>query len=231
MTPATPGAQATVSDARVVFNYYLEATSAPSFRRIGLQCHDGSFVYPETTCQVDAAAFAGAFNCLWRALETRTTFNYYYTAKTAAFAELVRIVTPNKADPCGFTAHARFWTMGVQMPIEGAKGVRLLCRTLRNGFAHFNFRYINVAPSRYFLQMNLALPTHIPQPDVANNYRIFICDWNKDRAGFMDPESDTRIIETHFAHLRYHLFMFLARFFTEPDREPYRDILTGRPIA
>src|SRR5947208_2236268 len=121
--------------------------------------------------------------------------------------------------------------MDVQMPISGAQGVRLLCRTLRNGFAHFNFRYINVAPSLYFPQMNLALPAHIPQPDVAKNYRIFICDWNKHRGGFLDPDSDTRIIETHFAHLRYHLFMFLARFFTKPDREPYRDILTGQPIT
>jgi hypothetical protein len=168
---------------------------------------------------------------LWGALKTETTFGYYYAAKTAAFSELVRIITPNEPDPQGFTAHARFWKMNVHMPICGAKGVRLLCRTLRNGFAHFNFRYIDVAPLRYFPQMNLALPAHIPEPDVANNYRIFICDWNKQRGDFMDPDSDTRIIETHFAHLRYHLFMFLARLFTEPDREPYRDILTGQPIT
>jgi hypothetical protein len=59
----------------------------------------------------------------------------------------------------------------------------------------------------------------------------YICDRNKQRGGFMDPNSDTRIIETHFAHLRYHLFMFLARFFSEPDHEPYQDILTGQSIS
>jgi hypothetical protein len=219
-----------ISDASAMFDSYLEATRGHSFCRIDARLGDGNFSYPESTLQADAAGFATAFNCLRRALEDRATFDHCYKAKRAAFDELVRIVTPNSPDPNRFTAHARLWVMDVNTPVPDARTAELLCRTLRNGFAHFNFRYIDVTPSNYFQRISLALPAHIPEPNVANNYRIFICDWNKKRGNFMAPGSDTRIIETHFAHLRYHLFMFLARFFTEPNR-PYSDILTGEAIA
>jgi hypothetical protein len=231
MTTLTTESKAIVSDACVMFDCYLEATRGPAFRRIGAQSGDGNFSYPETTLQADAGAFAGAFNCLWRALENHATFDHCYAAKRTAFDEFVRIVTPNAPDPKNFTTHARFWTMDAETPVADARAMRLLCKTLRNGFAHFNFRYIDVTPLNYFQRMSLALPTHIPEPDLARNYRIFICDWNKRCGDFMGLGSDTRIIETHFAHLRYHLFMFLARFFTEPDHDPYVDILTGETIA
>lgn len=231
MTAPTLAAKAIVSDARAMFDYYLQATTEPSFRRIASQSPDGIFLYPEATCQADAGAFAGVFNCLWRALGTPGTFQHYYAAKTTAFAELVQIVTPNTPDPHRFTTHARFWMMDIQTPVADANAVHRLCRTLHNGFSHFNFRYIDVAPSDYFRQMDLALPPHIPDPTAPSAYRIFICDWNKQRRGFMQPGSDTRIVETHFAHLRYHLFLFLARFFSEPGIGGYHDILTDELIS
>jgi hypothetical protein len=106
-----------------------------------------------------------------------------------------------------------------------------LCRTLRNGFDHFNFRYLNVTPREYFNKLALPLPGTIIDPDLAANYRIFICDWKSDRAEFMEPTSDTRVIGTQFARLRYSLFRFLADFFSEPGRTPYRDILTLLPLT
>ena len=228
MTTLTTESKAIVSDARAIFDSYLEATRHVSFCRI-VPLGGGNFRYPETTIQVDALAFAGVLNCLWGALQDQATFDRCYDAKQRAFDELVRIVTPNAPDPQNFATHARFWRMDAEATVSDAKSVRSVCRTLRNAFAHFNFRYIDVTPSKYFERMSLALPTHIPEPGLARNYRIFICDWKC--GAFMAPDSDTRIIETHFAHLRYHLFMFLARFFTEPDHDPYVDILTGKMIA
>lgn len=230
MTSLTTESKTIISDARVMFESYLEATRGHSFRRIDAQSDDGNFFYPESTLQADAAGFANAFNCLRRTLEDKATFDYCYHVKRMAFDELARIVIPNTPDSKRFTTQARFWVMDVATPVLDARTAELLCRTLRNGFAHFNFRYINVTPSNYFQRLGLALPAHIPEPDVAQNYRIFICDWNKRRGDFMAPGSDTRIIETHFAHLRYHLFMFLARFFTAPNHS-YVDILTGETIA
>jgi len=162
-------------------------------------------------------------------MEDQATFDRYYEAKPLAFADLARNVTPNEPDVRGFTTHARFWNAATQVPVTDKEGMRSLCRTLRNGLAHFNFRYVNVAPSEYFSRMGLPLPGHLPQPNEAQHYRIFICDWNP-KYSFMDPRSDTRIIETHFAHFRYHLFMFLARLFSTPEHEPYEDILTQQLI-
>ena len=231
MNALTHDAQGILGDARTIFDYYLAATQYPSFIRIGGKVANGIFWYPENTVQVDVGAFAGVFICLWRAIAIGKNFRYYYMTKPEAFAELARIVTPNDPDTREFTSHARFWKFNVRTPVIGVDGMKELCRTLRNGFAHFNFRYIDVAPSDYFRQMNLLLPNFIPQPDVANNYRIFICDWNKSGTKkFMEPDSETRIIETHFAHLRYHLFMFLARLFSEPDHQ-YKDILTLQTIS
>jgi hypothetical protein len=56
-----------------------------------------------------------------------------------------------------------------------------------------------------------------------------VCDWLPSKA-FIDPASDTRIVETHFAHLRYQLFRFLAYFFMSRPGQ-YIDILTNEPMA
>jgi hypothetical protein len=216
-----------VADARVAFDCYLAATN--TFCRTKLLA-DGNFMYPKDTIQADVAAFAGSFIYVWRAIENCPTFDQYYAAKPLAFKELARIVTPNDQDAQGFTSHARFWKYATPTPVTDRDGMRSLCRTLRNGLAHFNFRYVDVAPSEYFPRMGLTLPPYVLQPDIAGHYRIFICDWKKSKT-FMDPKSDTRIIETHFAHFRYHLFMFLARLFSAPGHELYEDILTRQPIT
>jgi hypothetical protein len=234
MDTLTSGARKILEDARANFDHYLSATPKQSFPRIERQDTDGSYWYPENTVHADVEAFASAFTCSWRVLAIDENFRHYYNSKPAAFEELAHIVTPNNPDPRGLTSHARFWKFNTVVPIVDIDSAKELCRTLRNGFAHFNFRYINVSPREYFRQIDLPLPNFIPQPDVANHYRIFICDWNKGTRKkpnkFMEPASDTRIVETHFAHFRYHLFMFLARLFSEPGHQ-YEDILTLKKIS
>jgi hypothetical protein len=66
------------------------------------------------------------------------------------------------------------------------------------------------------------------EPTLAKNYRAFICDWK--RKAFGDAGSDSRMIGIHLAHFRYHLFRYLARFFSEPGREPYIDIVIGGQV-
>lgn len=219
-----------VTDACAVFESYLSVTSGSAVRRLNPQDADGNYLYPEATVQVDSLAFAGVFNFLWGALKDQRTFEYFYSTKPRAFQELKRIVTPSHPDPRGLTACARFWVLDHVSQVTAASETQRFCRTLRNGFAHFNFRYMNESPRGYFDHMGLSLPNHIPDPDSARNYRIFICDW-RPRTIFMSPDSDTRIVETHFAHLRYHLFTFLAYFFVEQGIHRYTDILTGAPIS
>lgn len=216
-----------ISDARGAFDYYLAATK--TFCR-STPLANGTFFYPEDTIQADAGAFAGIFTCVWRAMEDKQAFKLYYKANPLAFGSLAQIVTPNPDDAQGFTRYARFWQHDKATPVADESGMRSLCRTLRNGLAHFNFRYVDVAPCEYFPKIGLALPPHIPQPDIAGHYRIFICDWNSKKGSFMDSGSDTRMIETHFAHFRYHLFMFLARLCSASDHSIYEDVLTRLPI-
>jgi hypothetical protein len=235
-TSAETTAAAIVADARAMFEHYLAATPSSTFVRSIWQPEKGHHFYPEPTIQADAGAFAGVFTCLWRALEVPGMFARYYADKSAAFVELARIVKPNDD---GYAAHARFWVQDgaslVRRVPSDADTMKRLCKTLRDGFSHFNFRYINDTPKGYFERLRLVLPSAIPEPTVANSHRIFICDWIPKKSGrrlqFMDADSDSRVIETHFAHFRYHLFCFLARFFAEPGGASYHDILTLQPLA
>jgi hypothetical protein len=43
--------------------------------------------------------------------------------------------------------------------------------------------------------------------------------------------ADASVAAKWLVHLRYHLFCFLARFFTEAGRQPYEDILTLMPLS
>jgi hypothetical protein len=218
-----------LEDARDIFDSYLRATS--SFVRakpLSIEV----FEYPQDTIQTDCVAFAHIFSCVWQAIKSE--FEDNYARKLNSFAKLVTIVTPGADTDAPY---AGFWVQDkkggnlVSVSPSTKDSVRELCRTLRNGFDHFNFRYINVTPRDYFQRLGLTLPGIVINPDLASNYRIFICDWDSNRAGFMEPTSDTRVIGTQFARLRYSLFRFLVDFFTEPGRTPYRDILTLAPLT
>ena len=240
LAPPTPeeAAAAIVADAQAMFENYLKATPSATFVRSKPR-PEGGYLYPEATIQADPGAFAGVFTCLWRAFEEPGMFARYYADKPEAFGELARIVTPNSD---GYAAHARFWvqdgTTLVRRVPSDEDTMKRLCKTLRDGFSHFNFRYIDVSPEEYFKRVNLTVPLDIPdRTDEGNDYRIFICDWKakqKKKGGecieFMEVGSDTRVVETHFAHFRYHLFCFLARFFVVPGVAPYEDILTLQPL-
>jgi hypothetical protein len=223
------GAASIIADARDMFEHYLKATE--TFFKRATPREEGGYNYPEGTVQADCGAFAGIFTCLWTAIKDRQKFTTYRASKPSAFGDLVSIVTP---DANSGASYAEFWAQKcgnlVRTRPETDADMHELCRTLRNGFCHFNFRYTNVAPRDYFRQLDLPLPGIIKDPDIADNFRIYILDWDTKNGGFLDHKSDTRIIETHFAPLRYHLFCFLARFFTKPGSPPYIDILTLRPL-
>jgi len=107
-----------------------------------------------------------------------------------------------------------------------ADDMKALCKTLRDGFGHFRYRYADRTPTEYFRRMGLPLPTTVvAKPDLAHNYKVFVCDWKLKKGNFGDPNTDSRLVGTHFPHLRYHLFRFLALFFSDSDRKPSYDII------
>ena len=180
-------------------------------------------------------AFSGVFTCLWEAFEredkTHPIFTQFYNRKPQAFKELAGIVDPQPWNP-----RAGFWEWDdtastfVLRPVTDVDGIWQLFRTLRHGFAHFNVRWINVKPAEYFARLGVALPpAKVFEVDEAENYRVFICNWLPNY-GFMTSRSQSRIIATHFAHMRYQLFMFLARIFPEEGEAQYEDIIYRRTI-
>jgi hypothetical protein len=227
------------SSPRHLFRGHLKATPQESFVRsvpIGPQ----NFLYPEETIQTDLMAFATVYTCLWQVIAAEDAFRHYYVQKPDAFVELHKIVNPNPPDANGtrYAKHARFW---VQDGADVAPCVPStpdlmwsLGRTLRNGLNHFRFRYRDDSPEDYFKRLDLSLPPAMRTADrvperAAQNYRVFIIDY--ERPGFMATKSNTRIAETLFPHLRYHLFCFLARFFTGGGDQPFVDILSQKPLG
>jgi hypothetical protein len=216
-----------LDDAREIFDSYLRATNG-FVRAIPLPTE--GFKYPQDTVQTDCVVFAYILSCIWQAIGSPQEFPKYYALKPKAFANLATMVTPG-ADTG--ISYAGFWVQkGTNLvPTSPRTETEMwtLCRTLRNGFGHFNFRYINVAPRDYFQQLALPLPGEVIDPNLADNYRIFICDWKPGKE-FLAVSSNTRIVDTQFARLRYSLFRFLTYFFAEPGRPPYKDILTKELI-
>jgi hypothetical protein len=236
LRPATASDRASdiIRDARVVFDRYLAATPDPPFAR-SFARPEGDYLYPEATLQADMGAFSGVFTCLWRAFDgdgkTHPIFTEFYNRKPHAFRELAGIVDPQPWNP-----RAGFWEWDdtastfVLRAVADVDGIWQLCRTLRHGFAHFNVRWTNVKPTEYFARLGVPLPpAKVFEVDEAENYRVFICNWLP-KHEFMALRAESRIIATHFAHLRYQLFMFLARIFPEDGEAPYEDIIYRRTI-
>jgi hypothetical protein len=232
--PILEGRMATVeeniiNDARAVFGRYLAKTKSETrMEPLG----NGQYRYPIETIENDTMVFVSLFTCLWQVFgngKNHQKMVPYQTQNPDAFRELEHIVTKFVAsdeDRC-------FWQGGdVLKPVDvsTAAGRYELCRTLRNGFNHFNFRFIDLSPNDYFHRLGFDLPNKIDKPGVAHNWRIFICDVDRNH-NFLQAGSDSRMIETGFAHLRCHLFRFLAKFFKELNIDPYIDILTSKPLS
>ncbi len=101
------------------------------------------------------------------------------------------------------------------IPLARAIGDDLpdVLRTLRNGYAHIHWIYVDLSAIEYWETMGWQTENSIPAFDLhhrqAKNYMIYIAD-----AGNWNPQHfwslpNLRIMVTHTAVLRYHLHLFL----------------------
>ncbi len=216
-----------IDDTRGIFERYLAKTK--SDKRIE-NLSNGRWLYPIETIEADMMVFSQLFSCLWMVFGEKAAFKSHQNASPDVFQELTVIVTklvPTDEDRA-FWSGSDFKRVST-IPFPAAAQYEL-ARTLRNGLSHFNFRFENRSPRDYFARMGLPFPTDISKPDTTDNYRIFICDRTHGKT-FMASDSNSRMVETGFAHLRYHLFRFLGKFFRRPGAHGYIDILTGELIA
>lgn len=213
--------QDAIEDARFLFDSYVDTTKHIE-RCTGTE---DPFLYPKGPSDLDMLVLGSVFTCLWQVIGNRTVFATHYASKQSAFYYLGLLTMPD-------TKHHKyscFWEQQGLILVQGSvtteDGMYSLCRTLRNGFGHFNYRYLDLSPDKYFAKLGVATPSGIRDQQTADNYRVFVCD-HLPRTRLMDPGSNTRILETGFGHLRYHLYFFLARFFhAAGGREPL-DLMT-----
>jgi hypothetical protein len=179
----------------------------------------GNFMYPHPIAQQDMMVFSTIFTIVWEEIKdykeakppapSSGVFSGEYTGKPDAFAELANLAIPN-----GFWVMDEFGPKPTlkRQPVADEPTMFSLGRTLRNGFNHANYRYDDLSPDKYFARLDMTTPDGVTDADKANNFRIFICD-HRMNTKLMAPGSKTRILDVPFAHLRYHLHLFLAKFF------------------
>lgn len=121
-----------------------------------------------------------------------------------------------------FDEEGEFWTSSTtrrslqQVSAADALGKRLLelWKTLRNGYAHFHWRYEDLSAIDYWQAMGWDTQSAPPAFDLsrrsANNYKAYIADakppWNP--AKFWD-QRDLRICVAQYTTFRYSLHKFL----------------------
>jgi hypothetical protein len=210
-----------IDDARKLFDGYVDLT-----RKMVRAVPEGTyFRYPPLENQQDMMVFAAIFTNVWQAIQK--DFKPYYDGKPRAFDELKKLAIPNSG-----SQHNAFWKQdGATLkpfPVSSEEGVRTLCRTLRNGFNHFNYRYVDLTPDEYFARLTVPTPSGLLHASTRSNYRIFICDHGAGTPAnplkLMDLGSKSRVLETGFAHLRFHLYEFLSHFFEATGGRKYTQL-------
>jgi hypothetical protein len=148
------GTMTTLADeARVLFDNYQQATPSSEFKRLK-ELGPQHFLYFEPHLQADMAVFAGVLANLWEGLRDRTVFAQHFKSKRQAFSAIREMIVPQTPH----AEHTRFWSLnGGALTSETLWNEQVaynMCRTLRNGFSHFHFRYVDDPPVAYFKRMN-----------------------------------------------------------------------------
>jgi hypothetical protein len=115
-----------------------------------------------------------------------------------------------------------------EIPLAQAKSADLddVLRTLRNGFAHFHWRYENLSALDYWNAQGWDTTGADPRSSLltrtANNYLAYVVDalppWN-DRSFW--KMNDLRILVTPFPVLRYHLHLILNYLLNDSKRDVF----------
>lgn len=211
-----------LKDAQKLFDQYIDTTWAIP-RCIG---DKAPYTYPEGIAQTDMMVFAAVFTNLWDPIKGdkkkgHPEFDSEYGANPEAFSHLHQLEA-GKDEYAPYNAFYQQVDDRVEpLLLSDGDAIHTLCRTLRNGFNHFNYRYVDLCPDDYFKKLGTTTPTGIPDPTVpSQGHRIFICDHGTKKP-LMGKGSDTRILDVGFAHLQKHLYAFLAKFFAAQGGRPF----------
>jgi hypothetical protein len=206
---------------RPKFNAYFEFTKNSSRAQ---RISSNTFIYPSDSVISDLTVLASLFAEIDQAFQDhskgrRSDFAAFLALDANLLEDFRQIVDGN--DPNQGTLGS-FWMRGPSGGLESVstndtiqRHLETLLKTLRNGFAHFHWRYDDLSALAYWNAQNwskqgspLAFDLH-NRP--ANNYMIYIADaanWNP--ADFWNMQN-LRILATPIATLRYSLHLNLQQ--------------------
>lgn len=188
-----------------VFTTYMTATQ--NLQR-SVKINDKDHRYPEKTVEMDLHVFSGLFCQLW---ETRYknrqaahhSFKALFEMKDSPLRTLIGCIWAGS-----FFCNSRLYIKEEVLADEDL--AYEFCRTLRNGFNHFNFSYCNKSTQDYFNEIGITKPTEFPDK-FADNYRVYIYDHT---GNWLDQHSNSRAIEVQYHELRYSMHLFLRELLT-----------------
>jgi hypothetical protein len=219
------------------FNAYFEFTAAvpggPSNRSKLLDEKNGNgkpiFVYSNASMISDLVVLAGLFSEVYEAISVggseafNSRVHKLFERNPAMEFEFKRIVEDGE-----------FWRSGSEpntlalVPLHEAVPEKLpmIWRTMRNGFAHFHWKYDDLSALEYWKAQGWDTKT----PQTAFNlkgrkdprYTAYIVDahdgWDPNRLWTLH---DLRILVTKFVTLRYHLHRFLNILVNSDNRDVF----------
>jgi hypothetical protein len=177
------------------------------------------FTYSDASMVSDIMVLLSLFSETYESFKAATAdfpacnaaMSAFFAADAPLTGEIRRLVEEGEyweSPPPGVRALQR-------VPLAAAVPGRLpdICRLLRNGSAHFHWRYENLSAQDYWTRQGW--DTSAPQPAFglaarrAENYKAYVVDARQpwDSAAFWDMR-DLRILVTPFTMLRYHLHRF-----------------------
>ena len=189
-----------------VFTTYMTATQ--NLQR-SVKINDKDYSYPEETVEMDLHVFFGLFCQLWETRYKHRQANHHsfkalFEMKDSPLRTLIGCLWAEGSFFCNERLYSKDDVLGSEdLAYE-------FCRTLRNGFNHFNFLYCNVSTQDYFNEIGITKPTAF-KDKIANNYRVYIYDC----AGiWLAQDSNSRAIEVQYHELRYSMHLFLRELLT-----------------
>jgi hypothetical protein len=203
---------------RPKFNAYFAFTK--DLRRAVSNNPQGWFIYPDSSVMSDLTILGSLFGEIDQAFKEHSTRSDFAAALAgdANLREDFRQIVEGNADQ---RANGSFWITGlgglekVSADDTIQHHLETLLRTLRNGFAHFHWRYDNLSALDYWDAQNWSAQGAPVAFDLNNrpakNYMTYIADgigWDPNRFWNL---GDLRIVATPIPCLRYFLHLNLQQ--------------------
>jgi hypothetical protein len=213
VTALTQAAQDTLANVvRRKFNAYFAFTpNDKCTRSVPIPNSPGVFTYPDNSVISDLTILWSIYSETYQIIRDSGERMSAFIARDPSLLNEIRVIINS----------GEYWeTNGTppsleQIPLAeaAANHVDEICRTLRNGYAHFRWRYDDLNARDYWLAQGWGMISSPAGFNLAarpaKNYRAYIVDTPKWSAAGFWQMPDLRIIVTGFGDLRYCLHRFL----------------------